>query len=215
MSAIFVTGAGTEVGKTYVTCALIRALKQQGRAVTALKPIVSGFNHERDSDPGLILAALGEPLSPTNMARISPFQFRAPLAPNIAARREGREIDYADVLRLCREAIAAAPDVILIAGAGGIMSPVSDDKTFLDLIVDLNAPALIVGGSYLGAVSHMLTAVAAARSRRVAVKAGIVSESAPPEAGLDDTMGMLQKLDPATRYDALARNGTIDARVLA
>ena len=87
MGAIFIAGTGTDVGKTYVTAALIRALRRAGRDVDALKPVVSGFDATEwaESDPGRLLAALGEPPTPASLERISPWRFTAPLAPPMAA----------------------------------------------------------------------------------------------------------------------------------
>ena len=95
MTAIFVTATGTDVGKTFVTTGLIRHLRAAGRAADAIKPVVSGFNADdpADSDPAILLEALGRPL--TDIDRICRWRFAAPLAPAMAAKREGRQ-DAAD-----------------------------------------------------------------------------------------------------------------------
>ena len=87
MTAIAITATGTDVGKTFVACGLITALRAQGRAVDAFKPVLSGFSVAEGSDAGLLLAALGRPLS--EIERMSPLRFAAPLAPPSAARAEG------------------------------------------------------------------------------------------------------------------------------
>lgn len=207
MSAFVIAGAGTDIGKTYVTCGLIRALRAQGRPVNALKPVVSGYEHAEGSDPALILEALGQPINDETIAAITPWRYAAPLAPNLAARAEGKRVDYEAVVSACRDAIRLAPDTLLIESAGGIMSPLSDSETVLDLIADLGAPALIVGGTYLGAISHTLTAIAAAEARGVRVAAAPISESVE-SAGLEETLHMLKRFAPRIPSVAIKRGQT-------
>src|ERR1700681_2837582 len=106
MSAIFISATGTDIGKTFVTCGLIGALQARGRKVAALKPIMSGFDPAATSDAGLLLAGLGRPVTAEEISRMSPWRFAAPLAPDMAAAREGRTIDVAAVVAFCRDAIA-------------------------------------------------------------------------------------------------------------
>src|SRR5262245_8315769 len=106
MPALFVTATGTDIGKTFVTCGLIAELRRQGRAVTALKPVVTGFAADTAaaSDPALLLAALGAPLD--DIGKISPWRFAAPLSPDLAAQRENRTLDAREVVAFSRTAIA-------------------------------------------------------------------------------------------------------------
>ena len=92
MSAIFITATGTDIGKTFVAAGLIRHLRAAGRSVDALKPVVTGFDplDAAASDTGVLLSALGRPVTPAEIDRISPWRFRAPLSPDMAARRENR-----------------------------------------------------------------------------------------------------------------------------
>ncbi|WP_395666204.1 dethiobiotin synthase [Methylocella sp.] len=187
MPAYFVTGSGTDVGKTFVAAALLLALRAQGRDCAALKPVVSGFDPERPEggDPAVLLEALGRPVTPETLAAMSPWRFRAPLSPDRAARLEGRAIDFDALARLCRRAAATASGVLLIEGAGGVMVPLSDARTTLDLMTALRLPLIFVAGSYLGAISHALTGLEAARSRGLAVRAVVVNEGAGASVGLE------------------------------
>lgn len=185
MSAVFVAGAHTDVGKTHVACALIRAARAAGRSVAALKPVVSGFDPAdwTDSDPGRLLAALGIEASPAALDAISPWRYRAPLSPPMAARLEGQALSIDAMARHAVRWLAAqAADLQVVEGVGGLMSPISDDATGLDLMLRLDLPAILVGGSYLGAISHTLTALETARFRGVEVRAVVVSQSGDPEA---------------------------------
>jgi dethiobiotin synthetase len=97
----------------------------------------------------------------------------------MAARREGRTLGLAEVAGFCRDRLAGA-DLTLVEGVGGLMSPIADDATGLDLMVALGLPAVLVGGSYLGGISHTLTALETARVRGLAVRAVVVSEGTGP-----------------------------------
>lgn len=183
--ALFIAGAHTDVGKTYVACALIRAARAQGLSVEALKPVVSGFDPAdwSDSDPGRLLAALDRPLTPETLDAMSPLRFRAPLSPPMAARLEGRGLSLEALVQVCRARMAETEaDLLVVEGVGGLMSPVSDTATGLDLMAALDIPAVLVGGAYLGAISHTLTALAAARAAGVAISCVVVSQSADPDA---------------------------------
>jgi len=185
MSALFVAGAHTDVGKTHVACALLRAARARGLSVDAVKPVVSGFDFAdwADSDPGRLIAALDRPLTETALAAISPWRFAAPLAPPMAARLEGRALPLAPVVAATRVWLAAREaDVRLVEGVGGLMSPLADGATGLDLMQALGLPTVLVGGSYLGAISHTLTALEVLRARGLPVAALVVSEAADPDA---------------------------------
>ena len=184
-TALFVAGAHTDIGKTFVACALIRAARARGLSAEAFKPVVSGFDPDdwADSDPGRLLAALGRPLTEETLAAMSPLRYRAPLAPPMAARREGARLTLAQLTDLCRFALSSsAPDLMLVEGAGGVMSPIAENATNLDLMAALGLPVLLVGGSYLGAISHTLTALDCVKARGLPVLAVVVSESAGADA---------------------------------
>lgn len=185
MRALFVSGAHTDVGKTWAACALLRTARAKGLSVAALKPAVSGIDPAdwRESDPGRLLAAMDRELTDAALDEIAPLRFAAPLSPPMAARLEGVDLRIARLVEFCRAGLAASTaDLMLVEGAGGVMSPMAEDGTCLDLMTALGLPAVLVGGSYLGAISHTLTALETLRGRGVAVDAVIVSQSAEPDA---------------------------------
>ncbi len=190
MSAVFVTGTGTDVGKTFVTAGLIHELRRRGRRVDALKPVVSGFDpaHLAASDAGVFLAALGREPTAAALDRLSPWRYTAPLSPDMAARRVGQTLDFDALLAHTSRAIAAAEDVLLIEGVGGVMVPLDARHTVLDWIDALSLPVLLVGGSYLGAISHALTALDVLGRRGLTVAAMIIDETAGSGVGLDETV---------------------------
>ena len=187
MPALFVTATGTDIGKTFVTCGLIAELRRQGRAVEAIKPVVTGLDPAAadKSDPALLLAALGRP--PAEIAKISPWRFVAPLSPDLAASREGRTLDFSALLDFSRAVVASANDVLLIEGIGGIMVPLDADHTVLDWMAALRLPLILVAGSYLGTMSHTLSAVDVLRPRELTIAAIVISQTPGSTVPLADT----------------------------
>lgn len=214
MTALFITATGTDVGKTLVMCGLIRALRQHRRAVTALKPVVSGYDPAgaATSDPGLLLTALGQAVTPEAVARIAPWRFAAPLSPDLAARAEGRRLDVDAMVDFCRAGVAAAADAILIEGIGGIMVPLDERATVLDWMAALGLPLVLVAGSYLGTISHTLTALDVVAHRGLAVASVVVSETEGATVPLDDTVATIARFAPSVPVIALPRlaTGTLD-----
>jgi dethiobiotin synthetase len=195
VTAIFITGTGTDVGKTYVATSLIRHLRKMGRLVDAIKPVVSGFDPAQAaaSDPGRLLGALGLPVTLQEIDRIAPWRFSAALAPDMAAQREGRSIDVDAVITFCRTAIDQRRDILLVEGVGGIMVPLDGERTILDVMMALQLPLILVAGSYLGTISHTLTAVDALYRRSMRVMAIIVSETPGSAVPLNDTVAAIAR----------------------
>ena len=194
MTALFVTATGTDIGKTFVTAGLIRHIRAAGGSVAAIKPVVSGFDADdwQGSDPAVLLAALGRPLTLEEVDGVSPWRFKAPLSPHTAAQREGRAIAFQDVVAFCRRAMAARRGVLLVEGIGGVMVPLDDRHSVLDLMSMLRIPIILVAGSYVGTLSHTLTALEVVARRNLDIAAVVVSESEGSAASLDDTVATLQ-----------------------
>jgi dethiobiotin synthetase len=213
---VFVAGAHTDVGKTWFSCALIRTAIRLGLSVSAFKPVVSGLdpNNHAGSDPGRLLAALGR--SGDDIATISPWRFAAPLAPPMAAALEGQTLPLAPMVEACRNALAAPVDLALVEGVGGLMSPIADDGLGLDLMIALDPPSFLVTGSYLGAISHVLTAHAVMQARGLSVAAIVVSES----GGADHpdfmaTVGTIARFAADTPVLAMGRGSEDASEALA
>ncbi len=185
---LFVTGAGTEIGKTLIAAALVRQLISRGEAVRVLKPVISGFDPTapEDSDTGLLLTAAGIKVTNEAIAEASPWRFSAPIAPNMAAHRAGAPIDLDAVVAHCRAGLEG-DGIAVIEGVGGVMAPITDEATVLDWMAALGLPTVLVGGSYLGAISHTLTAAAALIDRAIPISGVVVSESADQPVPLRET----------------------------
>jgi dethiobiotin synthetase len=196
--ACFITATGTDVGKTHVTCALIRHWRRQGMGVRALKPVISGFSMDDETtDSHRILAAMGVEANAASLAAISPWRFAAPLSPDVAAAREGRRIDRQELTAFCRTAIAGAGGPLLIEGVGGTHVPIERHFLVADWMAALDIPVVLVAGSYLGTLSHSIASLEALAARTITVAAVVVSESERSPMPLAQTQTALaQQVQP-------------------
>jgi dethiobiotin synthetase len=210
MTALFVSATGTDIGKTYISAAIAKALRAGGRTVEALKPVISGFEMEAlaDSDTGILLSATGLALTPENADAVSPWRFRAPLSPDMAAAREGRTIDFGALASFCLSGIASRKDVLLIEGVGGVMVPLDDRHTVLDWMAALEVPVLLVAGSYLGSISHTLTALDVIGRRGIRVMAVVISETPASTVDLAETARTVRRFAGGVPVTTLGRDGS-------
>jgi len=216
LTAIFITATASDVGKTFVAASLIRHLRDMGRQVDAIKPIVEGYDSAQAaaSDPGVLLAALGVPLSPEAVDRISPWRFRAAISPELAARHEHRDIDVDQVLAYCETAIERRRDILLIEGVGGVMVPLDQERTMLDVMMALRLPLILVTGSYPAAISHTLTALDSLFRRDMSVIATIVSETPGSAVPLEDVVETIARYaEPVIGVPRQPRQGAPESSV--
>jgi dethiobiotin synthetase len=221
MSAFFVTAVGTDVGKTHVAALLLSQARQQGRAAVPLKPVASGAAPLRSrgfkgGDTARLLEAAGQAATTETVAACTPFRFSAPLSPDMAAAAEGRRLPFADVALFCRRRLEAAPAgaLVLIEGAGGIMSPIADDGTNLDLLMALDLPAVLVAATYLGALSHALTALEALKAAGGRLAAVVLNETPDSPVEFEATLATLKRFAPEAPVTPLRRGApTLDLRL--
>lgn len=189
MKTIFITSTGTGIGKTYVATKLIKYYLNKNLTVRAIKPIESGFNENdhRYSDAGTLLSAQDLEISRKNVDTTTPWRFRAPLSPHMAAQFENQGIDFQKLVLFCEKS-KNNNDILLIEGAGGVMVPLNSKQTFLDLIQVLQCEVILVVGSYLGTISHTLTAISALETRNIYIKQIIVNESEGSSVSLAQTI---------------------------
>jgi dethiobiotin synthetase len=207
MSAAFITATGTDIGKTFVARGLIRALRARSLPVQALKPIVTGFepSEPEGSDSALLLKALHRPIEMDGIAQVSPWRFRAPLAPDMAAAREGITLDYDGMLGFCRNAVTANTGTLLIEGTGGMMSPIDVTHTNIDWMDALGLPIILVSGTYLGTISHTLTALDVLSRHGRTVMAVVISQSTDNSIRLEETRDTIARFAPKLDIVALPR----------
>ena len=185
----FITGTDTGVGKTVVAVLVTRHLRERGFYVAALKPVCSG---SRD-DARLLRDAAGSVLSPED---VNPWHFRAPLAPLLAARKERKRVRLREVVAHIRR-VAKSFEILVVEGAGGLLSPLGEDFDSRDLIRALGATPIIVCPNKLGAVNQVRLTVNAL-PRAAARQAGIVLVNpARPDAASRTNLKLLKEfVDP-------------------
>lgn len=195
----FITSCGTGIGKTLITATLAYQLKDNGQRISALKPVISGYQDEDEAgDVPVLLAAQGLVNNQFNRHAIAPWRFAEPLSPHMAAAKEGKEIIVEELVEFC--SMSRTSDITLVEGAGGVMAPLSDTHTIRDWIAAVGCPAILVVGNYLGSISHALTAAEALHAKKIPIQALIVSESEHPAMDIVETASIIKKHLPYVRH---------------
>jgi dethiobiotin synthetase len=185
----FVTGTGTEVGKTVVAAVLANDLRRQGSAVAVFKPAVTGLEEPGETDHALLRRAAG---SQQSDEEIAPYRYRPPASPHLAAAQAGEEIDP-ERLRSSAQSAAAGADVLVCEGVGGLLVPLSwrlsaamrnkiANYLVRDLAVDLELPMIVAASPGLGTINHTLLTLESARAVGLDV-AAVVLTPWPGEPG--------------------------------
>lgn len=176
---LFITGTDTGVGKTVTAAAIGLALQVAGRRVAPFKPAQTGWQDGGVADAPFVQELLGktEPL-----AAICPYRLAQPLAPAVAARLEGVEIDVEQIVAAF-ESLRTRYDIVLVEGAGGLLVELRDGYTMAGLAARLNLPLVIVARPGLGTLNHVALTVEAARQRGLQI-AGLVISGFPKQPGL-------------------------------
>jgi len=180
--AYFVFAIGTDIGKTHVIQQIIKEITSKNIVINAIKPIASGFLFEdKNSDSAKILESLGFEVSRENIENITPYHFAEAVSPNIAAKKNNSKIVFNDLVIFCQSKINQSEisnQILLIEGAGGVMTPINEDKNFLDLAKALKIPIILITSNYLGSISHTLTALKAIDFYDIKV-AGVILNNSP------------------------------------
>jgi dethiobiotin synthetase len=166
---IFVTGTGTEVGKTVVAAAIARTLAAKGRQVAVFKPAVTGLEELGEPDHELLRRASGSEQSDD---QIAPYRYGPPASPHLAAELAGERIEPSRLL-IAAGAAAEGAELLVCEGVGGLMVPLAGDYLVRDLARDLGLPLVVAAGPGLGTINHTLLTLEAARAAGLEV-AGVV-----------------------------------------
>ncbi|HEV3340079.1 MAG TPA: dethiobiotin synthase [Pirellulales bacterium] len=172
---LFVTGTGTAVGKTYVAAMMARDLVAAGHTVGVYKPVASGCRQEGQTLASDDAVALWEAAGrPGMLDAVCPQRFAAPLAPHLAAKAEGRQIDD-ELLRAGLDYWLDRSEIVVVEGAGGLLSPITEEEYVADLAFDFGWPLLVVTPNRLGTIHQTLaTLVVAATFREGLEVAGVI-----------------------------------------
>ena len=187
---IFITGTDTGAGKTFFAATLASSLRQRGVNVAALKPICSGG---RD-DARVLQRLAGAGLS---LDEVNPWHFRAAIAPVLAARRQRKQVRLREVVSHIQR-VAKRFEIVVVEGAGGLLSPMGEDFDSRDLILALKASPVIVCPNKLGAVNQVLL-VLAAMPKAIARQAGVVlvAQRKPDQASRTNKALLAEKIGGA------------------
>ncbi|MCL9814630.1 dethiobiotin synthase [Natranaeroarchaeum aerophilus] len=168
--ALFVVGTDTGVGKTVVTAGITGWLRERGVAARAIKPAQTGY--PPDDDAAFVAEVCGTDDASTCLRRLEP-----PLAPRVAAEREGVDLSYEELLDGCQELLNDDDvETGIVEGIGGLRVPLAGDREVIDLVADLGLPALVVSRSGLGTLNHTALTVAALERRDVEVRGVVLNE---------------------------------------
>jgi len=194
---IFITGTGTDVGKTVVTAAVLRGARTAGIDAVPFKPVQTGAVAGPDGlvapDVEFVLAAGGWTPPRDEIAALSPFLYRPACSPHLAGRLAGRPVQMDAVLARATE-LLARHDSLIVEGAGGVMVPLNESQTMLDLMVALAMPVLVVALDGLGTINHTLLTLAALRQAGLDVL-GVVFNQPEPLGG---TAEFIRRDNPGT-----------------
>ncbi|MBL0143390.1 MAG: dethiobiotin synthase [Betaproteobacteria bacterium] len=213
---IFVTGTDTGVGKTLAACALVHALRSRGLRVAPMKPVAAGAvlrNGVWANEDTLALADAAGTDAPT-LDAITPILLREPIAPHIAAAREGRTIDLALLVEAHRR-LAAQADFTVVEGVGGFLVPLGPSLDTRNLASGLGLPVVLVVGLRLGCLNHALLTAGSIERTRLPFAGWIANAIDPDMKGADENIVALAERLPAPLIGRLPFLPGADARELA
>jgi dethiobiotin synthetase len=187
--AYFLTGTDTEIGKTFITCALLQRARQLGFSAVGLKPVAAGTDaNGQNEDVESIRAANSFTLA-QNI--INPYCFAAAVAPHIAAAEEGVDIEFATIQAACATARQQA-DLVIVEGAGGFRVPLGVDRDSADLTVALGLPIILVVGMRLGCINHALLTVEAIQARGLSLAGWVANRIDPAMSRFEENLSTLK-----------------------
>ena len=191
---VFVTGTDTGVGKTLASAALVRALVARGIAVRPMKPIAAGAERHAggymNADTVELLRASGD--AEWSAEDVTPILLSEPMAPHVAARREGRRITLAPALAAFRRA-QGNERFVVVEGVGGFMVPLADRLDTVDLARSLALPVVLVVGMRLGCLNHALLTARAIDAAGLELAGWIANAIDPRMAAREENIEALER----------------------
>lgn len=213
---VFVTGTDTGVGKTVAACALVRALRSAGQRVAPMKPVAAGASEREgrwlNEDTFALMQAAGYP--PEAAQDVTPVLLREPMAPHIAARREGCAIDVRRILDAFH-ASGASGAFQVVEGVGGFRVPLAPGFDTADMARDFALPVVLVVGLRLGCLNHASLTAEAIRVRGLALAGWIANTVDPAMAVADENIETLRELIAAPLLGRLPWRSPPDPAQLA
>jgi len=185
----FITGTDTGVGKTLVSCALLHAFAARGKTAAGMKPVAAGCENGKWVDVELLDAA-------SNVAAprewINPYALILPVAPQIAAKRMGIEIDPTVILRACR-ALQNVAETVIVEGIGGFLVPLNSQYDTGDMALALGFPVILVVGMRLGCLNHALLTAQAVRATGLPLAGWVANQVDPKMIEFEENVRALEQ----------------------
>jgi dethiobiotin synthetase len=190
MSAWFITGSDTGVGKTLIACALLRLCARLGRSAIGMKPVAAGLDPSGRNEDVEALCAAASLQAPRQS--VNPYALRAAVAPHLAAREEGREIRFSPILDAFADLRRRADDVV-VEGVGGFRVPLGPDGDSADLAGALALPVILVVGLRLGCINHALLSEEAILARGLKLAGWVANRIDPTMSHVDANIATLRE----------------------
>jgi dethiobiotin synthetase len=201
-TAYFLTGTDTEIGKTFITCALLHRAGRDGRKAAGLKPVAAGTDAAgRNDDVEQIRAASVLALPPEI---VNPYCFKSAIAPHIAAAEEGRRIEFS-VIAAATAAARQQAELLIVEGVGGFRVPLGEDGDSADLAAALGLPVILVVGMRLGCINHALLSVEAIAARGLELAGWVANQVDPTMSRQVENLAALQALISAPLLGVVPR----------
>ncbi|MDE2366693.1 MAG: dethiobiotin synthase [Betaproteobacteria bacterium] len=185
----FITGTGTGVGKTLVSCALLRAFGAYGRTTVGMKPVAAGVENGKWTDVESLVAASNVKAS---RELVNPYALIPAIAPHIAAKQAGIQIDIETIRRACLE-LQKIADIVIVEGAGGFLVPLNDHQDSSHMAQALGLPVILVVGMQLGCLSHALLTVQAVRAAGLRLAGWVANRIDPNMEAFDENVLALEQ----------------------
>ena len=176
MNSFFVTGTDTDVGKTCVSAAIAKHLHDNNVDVGVMKPFASGYKTTTDSASSDVEILIKYSGAKDPIDLVNPYYFEIPTSPYDACKQLNLEIDISKVIESYKQ-LTSIHDVVIVEGIGGIMTPISKNYFVSDLISDLQLESIIVTGSKIGTVNHLMLTYEHARQKNLKLKGFLVNQN--------------------------------------
>lgn len=207
----FVTGTGTGVGKTLVSCALLHAFSASGKIAVGMKPVAAGCENGKWQDVELLTAA-STVVAPRKL--VNPYALIPPIAPHIAASRRDINIDIHIIHQACLR-LQEIADVVIVEGVGGFLVPLNDHQDSADMATALGLPVILVVGMQLGCLNHALLTAQAVRATGLPLAGWVANCIDPQMEAIDDNVLALQQRLTCPLLGVLPFEPNVDARKLS
>ncbi len=207
----FITGTGTGIGKTLVSCALLHAFSMRGKTVVGMKPVAAGCENGKWRDVDLLVAA-STVFAPRE--QVNPYALIPPIAPHIAARQSGVNIDVEIICKACLE-LRKIADLVIVEGAGGFLVPLNEHHDGANMAQVLGFPVIMVVGMQLGCLTHALLTAQAVRATGLPLAGWVANRIDPQMLALDENVLALERRLNCRLLGVLPFEKNADARKLS